>query len=199
MVAGPVGEALGDLAGDDPPQVDLGRLLGPGDQDGVPGHGDHRRHLEPGRGDRVAADGQAAGVAGRVVGGHDQAAVQPGRHPGDDVDPGRVVLGGQLGGGPGARVGGQDLGGRLVAGLDEQGQGAAGLPADRDQVGVGGPVPGDLDPAAGQVDDMEADLGVVGAGGRVRERDRLDRRVGRVGQVEPPHPAQVDPGHGQAL
>ena len=55
MVAGPVGEALGDLAGDDPPQVDLGRLLGPGDQDGVPGHGDHRRHLEPGRGDRVAA------------------------------------------------------------------------------------------------------------------------------------------------
>ena len=198
-MAGPVGEALGGGPGDDPPQVGLGRLLGPGDQDSTAGRGHDGVHLEPGRGHRVAVDGQAAGVRGRVVGGQDQAAVQPGRHPGDDLDPGRVVLGGQLGGGPGVGVGGQDPGGGLVAGLDEQGQGAAGVPGDRDQVRVGLAVPGDLDLAAVQVDDVEADVGVVGAGGRVGEGDGLDRRVGRVGQVEPPDPADVGPGHGQAL
>ena len=170
---------------------------GPGDQDPAAGHGHHLGDLEPGRGHGPAVDGQAAGVAARVVGGHDQPAVQPGGHATDEVDPGRVVLGGQLGGRPGAGVGGQDPGGRLVAGLDQQGQGTAGVPGDRGQVRVGGPVPADLDPAALQVDDVQADLGVGGAGGRVGEPHRLDRRVGRVGQVEPPHRGQVDPGHGQ--
>ena len=196
---GPVGEALGVLTGDDPPQVDLGRLLGPGDEDAAAGHGHHLGHLEARRGDGQAVDGEAAGVAGRVVGGHDQPAVQPRRHAADEVDPGRVALGGQGGGRPGAGVGGQDQGGRLVTGLDQQGEGAAGLPQDRRQVRVGGPVPADLDPPALQVDHVQAHLGVGGAGGRVGEPDRLDRRVGRVGQVEPPHLGQVDPGNRQPL
>ena len=59
--AGPVGEALGVLAGDDPPQVDLGRLLGPGDQDAAAGHGHHLGDLEPRRGDGLAVDGRGGG------------------------------------------------------------------------------------------------------------------------------------------
>ena len=167
VLAGAGGEPFGVGPGDDPPQVGLGRFLGPGDQHRPAGHGHHLGDLQPRRGDGLAVDGEAAGVAGRVVGRQDQAAVQPGRHPTDEVDPGRVVLGGQLGGGPGAGVSGQDQGGRLVAGLHQQGRGSAGVPADRRQVGVGVPVPADLDPAAGQVDHVQAHLGVAGPGGQV--------------------------------
>ena len=74
--------------------MDLGRLLGPGDH--AAGHGHHLGHLEARRGDGQAVDGEAAGVAGRVVGGQDQPAVQPRRHAADEVDPGRVALGGQV-------------------------------------------------------------------------------------------------------
>jgi hypothetical protein len=197
--AGLAGEPLGRAAGDDPPQVHLGRLLGGGHQHRAAAGGDHLLDLEAGWGDRGAVDGQPAGVAARVVGGHHQAAVQPGRHPGDELDPDGVALRGQLGGRAGVGVGAEHPCLGLVAGLHQQGQRAARLPDHRGQVGERGPVPADLDAAAVQADHGQPHLGVGGAGGRVGQRRRLGRRVGRVGQVEPAHGAGVDPGHRQPL
>jgi hypothetical protein len=55
----------------------------------------------------------------------------------------------------------------LVPALDGEGQRRAGRPSDAGQVRQGIAVPGDLDAAAVEADDSEADVGVGGAGGRV--------------------------------
>jgi len=51
-----------------------------------------------------------------------------------------------------------------------------------------------VDPAAVEVEDVQGDLGVLGAGVRVGDRARLRGRLGRVMQVKPGYAGLVDPG-----
>ncbi len=159
---------------------------------------EHLAHLQAGRGHRLAVEQQPARVG--VVGGpHQPPAGQPGRHPLDDLQPGRVVVLAQQPGRAAVRVGGQQPGGPLVARLHQQGERPVLVPDHRHQVGEGVPVPADLDGATVEVDHREADVGVRRAGRRVRDGRRRQHRAGRVGQPPAPHRGGVGPGDGQPL
>ena len=58
-------------------------------------------------------------------------------------------------------------------------------------------VPLDVDDRAVEADDVQRDVGVGGAGGRVRQLGRRGRRVGRVAEVPALHGRRVDAGDGE--
>jgi hypothetical protein len=177
--------------------VPLGGLAGGGEQDRVAVHPEHLGHLEALGGDRLAVDGQVAGVA--EVGGADQGA-GPGAdgHAGHDRGPGGVVGLGHHLGAAGAGVDRDDPQDGLRAVLQD-GEQAVVVPHHAHQVLVLVPAEVDVDAGAGAVDDVQGDLGVRGAGRGVAVLGRRGAGIGRVAQVPDGHRGLVDAGHGQPV
>ena len=185
------------------PDPDLGRLLGRGEQQTVLDDAEDRAHLQPGRGDRLPVQLEAA-CSGVVPCEQQAPPRQPTGHAGHEVDPVLVVELGDDRRGQGGGVHGEQPEPLLVPGLHGQGERPVGLPDDVGEVAEGLPVPLDLPglggPAGGvERDDEEPHLGVRGARRRVPDRSRRRGRVRGVAEVPDPDRGDVDAGHGERV
>ena len=166
-----------------------------GERDGVGADRRDGAHLEVGRRDRLAAHQQPTGTV--AVGARDDGAVgQQPRHAGDELDPDVVVVLERDLGGAGAGVDAQHVHRSLVARLhggDEAGLRPPHVGEVRELVAI----PLDVDDRAVEADDVQRDLGVGRAGGRIRQLAGLDGGVGRVAEVPALHRRGVDAGDGQ--
>jgi hypothetical protein len=159
---------------------------------------EHGAHMEVAVAHWPVVDHQPAHVA-VVVDVHEPSGRSPPGRPVDPLDPGGVELLEDRGRRAVLDVDGERDCRPLIAGHQADQRSASLFPSDVNDVWQRLAVPLDVDRAAVEIDDRQADVCVRGAGRGVPDRPRLGRRVARVGDPPQLNGRLVDPRRDQLI
>jgi hypothetical protein len=177
--------------------VDLGRLLGRGEQHLVAVHAEHSPQLKTRRRDGDPVHGQMPGAL-QISVGDEGARAGARRQAGDQLHPALVASLVQDPRLAVDRIYAEKPDGALIAGLHD-GVRAVAVPAGAQHVFERAPIPTNLGPRTVQPHDPQRDVGVGRAGRRIAHRTRRLAGIGRVREVPQLDRRRIDPRHHQPV